>query len=221
MQSSAPGSLLGALHQAIQARASLPGASLSSRRLRLALPRSQHLQHLMQAQPTPWGVAPCHQPTLTKLGAVLQWHAGWQMRRSRLSQGQLQQQDKLLHKLPNFISPLLARQQMLGAHMVVLQEMVPVSVLGKLLLLGRIQLLSLSTAKQRQRMEPQGRVSMAGACLRRPQPTWGCPRACSTASHPTQLLKVSLVWPSDWCRFEMRLFFHVTRPPRSVPAERV
>ena len=50
MQTSSPGSRLGALHQVIQARTGLLSPSLSSSRLRLTLPHSQHLQHWMQPE---------------------------------------------------------------------------------------------------------------------------------------------------------------------------
>ena len=68
--------------------------------------------------------------------------------------------------------------------------------LGKLLLPGRTQLLSLSTIKQRLRMEPlvcglNGR----GMSEETSRLTQGCPRVSCTASCPAQLHKVSSVWP--------------------------
>ena len=156
MQTLVPGSRLGALHQVIQTHTSLLSPSISSSRLRLTLPHSQHLQHRMQpeqAQPQQWGMAPCHLLTMAKVTEVLQWPMGWQMGEVRLSQGQLQQQDQLLHKLPMVLSQLLARQQMLGPQMAIPQKRAAGWVLGKLLLLGRTQLLSLNTTKQRLRTE--------------------------------------------------------------------
>ena len=205
MHTLVPRSRLEVLHQVTQACTSLPSPSISSSRLRLILLRSQHRMQPEQAQPQQWGMAPCHLPTLAKVTEVLQWPMGWQMGEVGLNQGQLQQLDQLLHNLPMVLSQLLARQQMLGPRMATLQKRAAGWVLGKLLLPGRTQLLSLGTSK-RLGMEPWGVASAAGACLRRPPQTRGCPRVSCTARHPAQLPKVSSVWPSNVLRYEMRHF---------------
>ena len=79
MQTSAAGSRSGALHQVTQACTSLLSPSISSSRLRLTLPHSQHLQHLMQpeqAQLKQWGMAPYYLLTLANVIAILLGHMG-------------------------------------------------------------------------------------------------------------------------------------------------
>ena len=166
-------------------------------------------------------MAPCHLPALAKVTEVLQWPVCWQMGEVGLSQGQLQQLDQLLHKLPMVLSQLRAGQQMLGPQMAILQKRAAGWVLGKLLLPGRTQLLSLSTVRQHLGMELWGVASRAGACLRRPPLTRGCPRVSCTARHPAQLQKVSSVWPSNVRRYEMRHFTCTIMAPISVITGRV
>ena len=70
---------MGALRQVIQTCNSLLSPDISSSRLRVTLPNSQHLQHRMQpeqAQPKQWGMAPYHLPTLANVVAILLGHMG-------------------------------------------------------------------------------------------------------------------------------------------------